>query len=288
MARVKQTCCRRPLPVSRGPAVKPIWPHERELQKRTLRTKVRTISNTQQSAASVFLQRSCSFLKLPRELRNEIYSLLLPSYTTLNFAAPTWYDNAAGRFFDIRFDMSQYYLTVLALCRQIRAEANALLYGTNHFKFSIGRGGGPSPFNTIRALPQSGISQIKACTIHVFIFPGLEKRELSPIRDWVHEMCKLLKQGGNLQEIEIEIGLHHLDTADPLDFLKFERLLKPLECLSGLKSVNIKGLVTDAYRAELKRVVEDDGTRKYKKRKAGTDSEEDVVVLRPKKKRTNK
>jgi hypothetical protein len=27
---------------------------------------------------------------------------------------------------------------ILALCRQIRAEANALLYGTNHFEFAIG------------------------------------------------------------------------------------------------------------------------------------------------------
>jgi len=33
--------------------------------------------------------------------------------------------------------------------------------------------------------------------------------------------------------------------------------------------------------------MESDGTRKYKKRKAETDGEEEDAVLRPKKKRTN-
>ena len=180
--------------------------------------------------------------------------------------------------------MSPYCLTVLVLCQQIRAEANALLYGTNHFKFSIGCGVGPSPFNTIRALPQSGISQIKACTIRVFVLSGLEK---SPIRSWMDEMCKLMKQGGNLQEIKVEVRLDHLNTANPSDLSKFERVLwvlKPLERLNGLKSVTVEGLVTEAYGAELKRLMEGDGTRKYKKRKAETDSIEEVAV-RPNKKR---
>jgi len=271
MARVKQTCIRHP--VRRRPTIKPIWPHEREQRRRTSQTKARTTPNAQRPATSVILPHSCSFLNLPRELRDEIYSILLPSYTTLNFAAPTWVDNAAGRFFNIRYDMSQYSLTVLALCKQIRAEANALLYGNNHFEFSIGRGGGPSPFNTIRTLPQSGISQIKACTVRIFIFPGIKKRQLNPIIDWMDEMCKLLKQGGNIQEIEIEIGLHHLYAEGPSDLVKFDCLLKPLERLSGLKSANVKGLVTEAYGAKLKRVVECDGIRKYTKRKAETDSE---------------
>jgi len=68
------------------------------------------------------------FLSLPRELRDEIYSFALPSYTTLKFAAPEWPDCAAGRFYNVLHDMSQYSLTILAICQQIRAEANALLY----------------------------------------------------------------------------------------------------------------------------------------------------------------
>jgi len=265
-------------PVTRPPAVKPIWPHERE--PRGKRTKARTASNSQRASTSFILQRSCSFLNLPRELRDEIYRVLLPSYTTLCFAAPTWADNAAGRFFDIRCDMSQYCLTVLALCQQIHAEAKAVLYGTNHFEFSIGHRGGPSPFNTIRALPQFGISQIKACTVSVCAYPWAEKRQLKQMRGWMDEMCKLLMQGGNLQEIKIEVGVNHLNPAVPSDFARFDPVLKPLERLNGLKSVVVKGLAIEAYRAKLK-----DTARKYK-RKVGADSEEEVV-LRPKQKYRN-
>jgi len=95
-------------------------------------------------------------------------------------------------------------------------------------------------------------------------------------------MCKLLEQGRNLQEIKVEVGPKY---ANPSDRVKFKPLLKPLERLNGLKSAIVEGLVTEAYRAELKRVMEDDGTRKYKKRKAGMAGEEEVV-LRPKKKRS--
>jgi len=267
--------------MKRPPAVKPIWPHDRRPPGK--RAKARTL-NSQRPSTSFILQRSCSFLNLPRELRDEIYRVLLPSYTTLCFAAPTWADNSAGRFFHIQCDMSQYCLTVLALCQQIRAEANPVLYGTNHFEFSIGRGGGPSPFNTIRALPQSGISQIKACTISVCTYPWVDKGQLSVTTKWMDEMCKLLMQGGNLQEIKVEVGPKHLNTAD---LVKFDDVLKPLERLSGLpvKSVIVKGLVTEAYGGKLKSIVQGDTSRKYK-RKVGADSEEEVV-LRPKQKRRN-
>jgi hypothetical protein len=224
-------------------------------------------------------------LNLPRELRDEIYCAMLPSYTRLRFAAPDWKDNAAGRFFSIQCDMSQYCLTVLAVCQQIRAEANAVLYGTNHFEFSVGHGGGPSPFNTIRALPQSGISHIKACTISVCVYPWTEKKNLSLMRGWMDETCKLLMQGGKLQEIKIEVGPKPPNTAVPLDISKLGLVLEPLERLNGSKSVIVKGLVTDACEPKLKKIVEGDRTRKYK-RKAGADGEEEVV-LRPKQKRRN-
>jgi len=269
--------------IKRPPVVEPIWPHERGL--RGKRTKARTTLNSQRPSTSFILQRSCSFLNLPRELRDEIYHVLLPSYTTLCFMAPTWAYNAAGRFFSMQCNMSQYCLTVLGLCQQIHAEANAVLYGTNCFEFSIGHGEGPSPFNTIRALPQFGVSQIKACTVSVCAYPWAEKRQLKQMREWMDEMCKLLMQGGNLQEIKIEVGVNHLNTALPSDFARFDPVLKPLERLNGLKSVIVKGLVTEAYGAKLKTIVQDDKARKYK-RKAEADSEEEVV-LRPKQKYCN-
>ena len=107
------------------------------------------------------------------------------------------------------------------------------------------------------------------------------------MRKWMDEMCKLLVQGGNLQEIKIEVGLNHLNIAVPSDLVKFNRVLKPLERLNSLpvKSVIVKGLVTEAYGGKLKSIVQGDTARKYK-RKAGADSEEEVV-LRPKQKRRN-
>jgi hypothetical protein len=101
------------------------------------------------------------------------------------------------------------------------------------------------------------------------------------------EMCKLLMQGGNLQEIKVDVGPQHLNTAAPSDLVKFDRVLKPLERLNSLpvKSVIVKGLVTEAYGGKLKSIVQGDTARKYK-RKTGADSEEEVV-LRPKQKRRN-
>ena len=118
---------------------------------------------------------------------------------TLNFAAPTWMTNSVGKFFNIQYNMAQCSLIALALCWQIRAEANALLYGTNHFEFAIGYSAEPSPYNTIRALPQSGISQIKSCTFHLSY--TAKKEHLRVMKEWMEELCMLLKQGGTLQEI---------------------------------------------------------------------------------------
>jgi hypothetical protein len=159
----------------------------------------------------------------------------------------------------------------------MRAEASALLYGTNHFELSIGRGVGPPLFNTIRALPQSGIRQIKVCTVRVTIPISAGKREMKPIRSWMDELCELLKQGANLEEIEIELNYHTIPSEN-LDE-KFQTLLEPLEGLRGLKSVIVKGQVTEAYGAELKKKMESNGT---KKRKAAVDNEGDIAP--PKKK----
>jgi hypothetical protein len=51
---------------------------------------------------------------------------------------------------------------------------------------------------------------------------------MNPTKDWMDETCKLLKQGGNLQEIKIEVKLDHLDTVNPSDLAKFTPLLQPL------------------------------------------------------------
>jgi len=249
--------------------------------------KARSTRNSQRAATVSIAQPSSSFLELPRELRDEIYRFLLPSYTTLNFAAPTYYDNVARRIVDVRFDKSSCFLAILGVSRQVRAEASVVLYGTNRFEFAIGkrprmgftRRTGPSPYNTVRALPQSGISQIRACTVRVFMdtvraeLP--EKQDMNLIREWLAELCRLLKQGKHLREIEVE--LDHFDYAQSesvqLKVEKFQTLLKPLEGLKGLKSAVVKGKVTEAYKMKLKMIMESNATNIHKKRKAETDRE---------------
>jgi hypothetical protein len=85
------------------------------------------------------------------------------------------------------------------------------------------------------------------------------------------------------RRITIEVGLHYNGPVKRSDLLKIENLLKPLERLNSLKSAIVKGTVAEVYKAKLKQKLEDDGIRTYKKRKMGTESE-DEVVLRPKKK----
>jgi len=181
--------------------------------------------------------------------------------------------------------MSPWSLTVLAVCKQIRAEASTLLYGTNYFEFSVGHGDGPSPFNTIRALPQSGIMEIKACTIRIFVFPWLKKGQMIAIRGWMDEFCKLVRQGGNLQDIEIVLNNTVESNAE-----RFQTLLRPLKSLSGLKSVIVKGHISEAYGAELKKIMESHATIVCKKRKAVRDTDRvelRVAVRTIKKRRTD-
>jgi hypothetical protein len=229
------------------------------------------------------VRQSTSLLfNLPRELRDKIYSHLLPSCVTLDFAAQTWEENAFGHFFGIRNDMSQYSLTVLALCQQIRAEASALFYDTNCFQFSIGYSSGPSPFNTVRALPQSGIKQIKRCTIRIFASTMFGKRTLQVASDWLNEVCTLLSQGGNLQKIEIEIR-SHFPTTPSLDLRNFGLVLKPFLRLKGLKSVTVTGPVTEACNIKLKEMMKSTGARS---RKRETEMDDNVgSVTQPKKRR---
>jgi hypothetical protein len=59
---------------------------------------------------------------------------------------------------------------------------------------------------------------------------------MSPIKNWMEEMCELLKHGGNLWEITIEVLLHYIGRVEQSDFMKIEHLLKPFEHLNGLKS----------------------------------------------------
>jgi hypothetical protein len=178
-------------------------------------------------------------------------------------------DNAAGRFFNVRYNMSSFSLVILAVCRQTRSEAGALFYGTNHFEFSIG--GEPflttaSPFNTVRALSQSGISQIKLCSVHVYIVTWLTPvtREEEGVIGWLDEMCKLLRTGGHLQEMEVEVHHFGYPSQHPQQsrLKKFQNVLKPLESLSGLKSATVEGKVTEAYRAKLVRMMQGDATNK--------------------------
>jgi hypothetical protein len=227
-------------------------------------------------------QHACLFLNLPRELRDEIYSLLLPSHTTLRFTAPTWATNGAGRFFDIQHDTSSWPLTILAVCQQIHAEASTFIYSTNHFEFSVGHlDNGPSPFNTIRALPQSGISQIKACTIRIFAPTWRKRGHMSTIEGWMDEVCALVKQGGNLQDIEIVLFSRFTSNPD-----RFQTLLQPLMSLNGLKSVIVKGRVSKAFGAGLKKIMESDATIVCKKRKGVQETDRELKVsARPTKKR---
>jgi hypothetical protein len=231
------------------------------------------------------------FLNLPRELRDEIYSYTVPSQTTIHFAAPTWKDNAANRFvnvrhesdLEVRYDMSPFSLSILGVCQQIHTEASALLYGTNRFKFCIGRrptsgyfkGNGPSPFNTVRALPQSAIGQIKICAVRIYMCTFCASlpraRDMSYIKNLLAEMCKLLEKGGLLREMEMQLDHYDYPTFQglhaPLDVDRFQMVLEPLKVLKGLNSASIRGSITNAYGSELKEIMEGGAVWSQKRRK---------------------
>jgi len=273
----------------RPPSVKPRWPDENGTQRL-----VRTTRNSLRAATSSIASPTGPFLNLPRELRDEMYSYLVPSHATLDFAAPTWKDNAAERFFKVQYDMSPFYLTILAVCQQIRTEASALLYSTNRFKFGIGRrptsgyfcGNGPSPFNTIRALPQSAISQIKMCAVRVYMCTFCNEvppAEMCIIKDWLEEMCTLFERGRQLREIKVELDhYNYRRIRGPLPTItlnveKFQTLLEPLKKLKWLKLAIVKGKVTNAYGAELKEIMEGGAAWGQKKRKTEMDKEKAIA-----------
>jgi len=255
-----------------------MWPHNRQCGPLPKRSKPR-ITRTSQRVATDAARRT--LFALPRELRDEIYKYFIPTSTTIAFAIPNWSNNATGRFFIVTIDMSPYSLAILGVCQQTRAEANALLYGTNHFHFSIGVSwpwrATPSAFNTIRALPQSGISQIKECTIRIDCPRDLRTtpgRKI--ITAWLAEVCQLFKQGGQLQVIKIELRYPY--TTEMVTDVG-QALLAPFKCLRGLKSVEVLGLnnFTKPYGAKLKTKMESEKTSVHVKRKAKMDKDGHVA-----------
>lgn len=64
------------------------------------------------------------FFRLPAELRNEIYSLVLKAETPLFVSTP--------RYFKVK-----PMLRLLSVCRQIRSEAGGIFYSDNRFTFHV-------------------------------------------------------------------------------------------------------------------------------------------------------
>jgi hypothetical protein len=104
---------------------------------------------------------------------------------------------------------------------------------------------------------------------------------MSTIEGWMDEMCALVKQGGNLQDIEIVLFNRFTSNPD-----RFQTLLQPLTSLNGLKSVIVKGQVSEAFGAGLKKIMESDATIVCKKRKGVQETDcEPKVSAQPTKKR---
>ena len=211
-----------------------------------------TARTTQNSLrATTAVTQSSYFLTLPRELRDEIYTHILPFHKTLKLDAPTW-NEASPPFGNAQ--TSPYSLEILAVCQKIHAEATPILYSTNHFVFSMGirRAWGAGPYNTVGAVPRSGIMQIKECTVRICVgIRAHTQHDTAIINGWLDELCTLLKQGGHLREIRVELD-------HPFDHLLKDgpTLLRPFHSLSQLKSASVDGHVTETYAGELKAVME--------------------------------
>lgn len=194
---------------------------------------------------------------MPLELRIEIYKNVLPTGMNLIIEGPRASHNGQGLFFRPYIPKEDdkgyrgHLLALLSVNRQIHEEAGDVLYRKNNFSCVMGDekrvfcvGWYYSPFNTVRALPQSAIGKITSFTLFICVetYGGLPRYEATKpkVLEWLDELSSLLKDGESLRSICIQVRLS--DGYQALGV--YDDILKPLKVLDGLQEAKVEGDIT--------------------------------------------
>jgi len=186
-------------------------------------------------------KRIFPFLKLPPELRNEVYKLVLQRHTH------TIVDN--------RLTEHRKVPHILLLNRQIYQEAISVLYGFRDFCVDVPWALETNITNFIRNIGSTNAGMIRRLTFQVHYCCRDHSADLPQI---IENVSRAIPKVRMLEEVTLDL-LNEVDDRLPtelsrqLHFNKFVRpLLEPLRVFTGLKKLTITGDIPDFYAESLR------------------------------------
>ncbi|GME43152.1 hypothetical protein GTA08_BOTSDO08930 [Neofusicoccum parvum] len=207
------------------------------------------------------------FLRLPAELRVQIYEYLLPTTTRISYK----HDNGLV--------WLRGCTPLWAVNRQISEECLALLYGHNTFVIEIAYSrldfrlrwllpdSGLTPnraFSFLDHFSQRNLQRIRKCLVHVEMvdsYTGMIKYNCggrglqAGLREQIRRLVEVLRSAGELRRVEVRF----------VDKQKNARatqaVLEPLLLLRGVREAVVSGGVTPDYADYLERKMVESGER---------------------------
>ena len=194
----------------------------------------------------VQLQERSPLLRLPAELRLEVYSLLVEIY-----------EFPKGQRHGGEHVSHSFVIAVLCLNRQINAEATAVFFKNLTLRVDIANQIG----HTLRYEPSIRSNFIKKVYLHLSMqsimdiaemkFGCNSKKMLKLVADWFEALAEHLTSMGSLEELSLDFqqatGLRWCPTYANVNFRLHEGIMEPLKRINGLKKVSILGNISEGY-----------------------------------------
>ncbi|KAI9790259.1 MAG: hypothetical protein M1816_005284 [Peltula sp. TS41687] len=239
--------------------------------------------------------RPFPFLDLPPEIRNKIYELLLVSDEPITRLAPSQPEKMHWDHLYHPIRHPGLSTAILRVNKQIYAEASAVLYGANKFRYWIGEWyrhyvrerkrifENDELWTDLEAIAPRNLRQMTKLSISVFIYglggptPLMRRRILQSLT----AICDELKRGHHLRCLSVKIeylwemwgrymdhpATEHANhsgrwcryTSDYIDLnvaKRVQSLLKPFDGLDGINSVSVYAPTDPEYTGLLEELME--------------------------------
>ncbi|KAF1985966.1 hypothetical protein K402DRAFT_96453 [Aulographum hederae CBS 113979] len=219
--------------------------------------------------------KTSPFLRLPLEIRQQIYKCILPATTKIG-------DEATGT---RRIVWIRGSTAILAVCHQLHAEGAFIIYGTNTFVIDVSyntirfryqwlmrSGLAPNrPYPFLQHFPSSNIQLIRNYLVnvdHVDSYTGMIKYNCGGIgltaglraqvqvlvdvlrhANEIHRMHVVLSDGSRVLNQIRKVRVHSVESVRDKEVT--QTVLSPLKKLSGLRDAIITGAVTEEYAKSL-------------------------------------
>jgi hypothetical protein len=207
------------------------------------------------------------FLRLPREIRDLIYSYIIPTDKLFIFLLVTDKPDSCtfDRFsFDRGYAFPTFETSIFRICHMTSTEATDLWLKKGHFRLEMGEYLGPRSSNPLWTISDNFISRMAHCDLRITVpfwpwhhetWPPFQETSGLGIGSWMlrrflRRIVEAMVKGQSLRQIQIKVRdkpkrMCHVYESDhvPQSFINHvvNPSLLPLMCFDKFESVNVEG-----------------------------------------------